>query len=160
MRLLFCDDNFHAAGILVPFGVMVHALAHDGVDALAVNALVHQVGFHFFHAPLGDSLVVLCRAGLGGIAIQGNHRTRVLFQDAGDLVQLGGLRAQLDAVVGKIDVLEGAVIAYDDEKLRSVMDICMYYTLDEMMENLEKVKVDPEEGKLKNRMRRKYWYIN
>ena len=57
-------------------------------------------------------------------------------------------------------LLEGAVIAYDDEKLRSVMDICMYYTLDEMMENLEKVKVDPEEGKLKNRMRRKYWYIN
>ena len=110
MRLLFYDDNFHTAGILVPFGFMVHTHAHNGVDAGGVDTLLHQVFLHLLHALFGHAQVVGFLAGLGGIAIQGHGSVGVLFQDTGHLVQLGGLRAQLDAVVGKIDVLEGAVI--------------------------------------------------
>ena len=109
-RLLFYNYYFHTTGIPVPFGVMVHALAHDGGDAVGVDTLLHQVFLHLLHALFGHAQVVGFLAGLRGIAIQGHGSVGVLFQDTCHLVQLGRFRAQLDAVVGEVNVLKGAVV--------------------------------------------------
>ncbi len=56
-------------------------------------------------------------------------------------------------------LLSGGVIAYTKEKERSAEDVCSLYTLDDVMENLSATTIDPECNNTKNRMRRKYWYL-
>ena len=56
-------------------------------------------------------------------------------------------------------LLSGGVIAYTREKERSAEDVCSLYTMEDVMENLRTTTIDHECNNTKNRMRRKYWYL-
>ncbi|MBQ6547999.1 MAG: cysteine hydrolase [Candidatus Methanomethylophilaceae archaeon] len=56
-------------------------------------------------------------------------------------------------------LLEGALIAYSDEKLSAALKICMTFTREEMEENLRTTVIEPGCNNTTNRMKRKYWYL-
>ena len=57
-------------------------------------------------------------------------------------------------------LLEGGTVPFRKEKLASVETVCAIYSMDEMRENLAKVRVDDGYGTIQSRMKRKYWYVN
>ena len=56
-------------------------------------------------------------------------------------------------------LLSGAVIAYNKEKQRSAEDVCSLFTMDDMVANLNTATIDHVYNLTKNRLRRKYYYI-